>query len=672
MLWRSSAALVAATLAVGLAAAGGVSASASAATARAQLPATATAPDGPGGTWGPVIGTPGAVVGVFPGVTSVACAAPGDCAAVVRDTFGLGPVVMDETNGVWGKPVTGIFTVGGYGLLYASVSCPAPGECVIGGTAYDSQSRGVAFVIRQTNGTWGKAQGVPGTAGLISPSGGSILDSISCPSAGNCEAVGFAFHSGGPLTAIVVDEVNGTWENAQPAGSGNLPASLTSTQLTAVSCASAGNCSAVGFAMDSTHADVALVIDEVHGTWGPLAEVTGAAATLGMMAAISCTAPGDCAAGGNVNGGGGGAFVVDETQGTWGNAETIPGVWTLTSVACAAPGECAAAGRLAQESPVHGLETLPWVINETGGTWGTVQAFTTNLTLGSGEDASVTALSCSSPGYCTAGGSGIGSISGFLLAEENGVWGTPQLTTDARTEILSNVTSISCPANGYCTAGGYYDASSPGNPLIPFVMNEATASATTLAVSAPKSVTYGDEQAVHLAATVTSTAGGTPTGIVTVTAGGTTVCTIGLTAGTGSCSLARTAIPAGRYQLTATYNGDDTYVNSVSAAAPLTVVKASAQTALTISKATIVYGRETVEHLVVRLHGQYGTTPVGKVTIKSGKTTVCTVTLVNGQGRCTLTARQLKPGTYKLVGIYPGSADFDPSTASARILTVRR
>ena len=663
MMWKSPTALVVAAtsvvgLAVGLAVVGGVSASALAAA-------------GPGGTWGPAIGVPGSVVAVFPGVGSVACAAPGDCAAIARNTFGLGPVVMDETNGVWGKPVSGIFTVGGYGLLNAMVSCPAPGECVIGGTAYNTTGYGVAFVIQQTDGTWGKAKQVPGTAGLIGSSGTTELESISCPSAGNCEAVGFAQHSGGPLTAIVVDEVKGTWENAQPAGSGTLPASLTSTQLTAVSCASSGNCSAVGYAWGKTYFDVAVVLDEVNGTWGPLTEVTGLGTTQGIMASISCTGPGDCAAGGNVNAGTG-AFIVDETKGTWGSAEMIPGVWTLTSVSCAAPGECAAAGRLAQDSPAYGLETLPWVINETAGTWGPVQTFTTNLTLSNGEDASITALSCSSPGYCTAGGSGPGSISGFLVSEQKGVWGTPQLTTDPRTEILSDVMSISCPANGYCTAGGYYDASTPGHPLIPFVMNEATASATALAVTAPKTVAYGDEQAAHLSATVTSTAGGTPTGTVTVTADGTTVCTLSLTAGAGSCSLAKSAIPPGHYQLTAGYSGNDTYVNSVSAVAPLTIVRARTQTALAVTKTTIVYGHETAEHLTVRLRGQYGTTPAGKVSIKSGKTTVCTITLRNGEGSCTLTARQLKPGNYKVVGVYAGSADFGASTSSARTITVRR
>jgi hypothetical protein len=77
-----------------------------------------------------------------------------------------------------------------------------------------------------------------------------------------------------------------------------------------------------------------------------------------------------------------------------------------------------------------------------------------------------------------------------------------------------------------------------------------------------------------------------PTGTVTVTANPwpsvVTACTVALAAGTGSCTLPATALAAGTYQLTATYNGDNTYAASADTAG-LTVTLAATKTSLALS-----------------------------------------------------------------------------------------
>ena len=52
---------------------------------------------------------------------------------------------------------------------------------------------------------------------------------------------------------------------------------------------------------------------------------------------------------------------------------------------------------------------------------------------------------------------------------------------------------------------------------------------------------------------------------------------------------------------------------------------------LTLSAAKVTYGHERSERLTVKVTGQYAGTPGGKVTVKSGKTTVCTITLTAGK-----------------------------------------
>jgi hypothetical protein len=89
-------------------------------------------------------------------------------------------------------------------------------------------------------------------------------------------------------------------------------------QINSVSCASAGNCGAVGFYKDGSGHVQPLVVSEVNGTWGTALEVTFRAA-LGKVRAqvnsVSCASAGRCSAGGSYLAGSGHtqAFVVGET-----------------------------------------------------------------------------------------------------------------------------------------------------------------------------------------------------------------------------------------------------------------------------------------------------------------------------------------------------------------------
>lgn len=102
------------------------------------------------------------------------------------------------------------------------------------------------------------------------------------------------------------------------------------------------------------------------------------------------------------------------------------------------------------------------------------------------------------------------------------------------------------------------------------------------------------------------------------------------------------------------------------------MTKAASRTALALARTTITYGHEATERLTVTVAPQFRGTPAGKVVIKAGTTTVCTIALKAGRGSCTLTARQLRPGIYRLTASYAGSVDFTPSISPARTLTVTK
>jgi hypothetical protein len=100
-----------------------------------------------------------------------------------------------------------------------------------------------ALVVRQVNGTWGTAKEVPGS-GTLNKGGNAQINSVSCASPGNCAAGGYYTDGSGHQQALAASQVNGIWGAAKAVpGTGTLNAGG-EAQISSVSCASAGNCSA--------------------------------------------------------------------------------------------------------------------------------------------------------------------------------------------------------------------------------------------------------------------------------------------------------------------------------------------------------------------------------------------------------------------------------------------
>ncbi len=319
-----------------------------------------------------------------------------------------------------------------------------------------------APVIRTApaQGTWGKAEQVPGLAALAG-SGDSALNSVSCATAGNCSAGGF-YQTGGPCCqseAFVVSQVDGAWGTALevPGIAGLNQAGK--AEVISVSCSSPGDCVAGGyytsgyFPGGSVPMTSAFVVSQVNGTWGMARQAPGIAAlNTGEQASItsvSCSSPGNCGAGGfyaifsspgccRSEG-----FVVSQINGTWGSAKKIPGTPGITSVSCASPGNCGAAAKL--------------VVSQVNGVWGAAK----NVAVPSGSNfghARITTISCAAPGDCSAGGFGTRQERSVVVSQVNGVWGTAREIRGTAGLIKgkrSLVASVSCAAPRYCTAGGY-------------------------------------------------------------------------------------------------------------------------------------------------------------------------------------------------------------------------
>jgi hypothetical protein len=111
---------------------------------------------------------------------------------------------------------------------------------------------------------WQRAEEVPGTAALntftysASPAPdtfGAEVTSVSCASPGNCSAVGAYALNTGNQQAFVVNEVGGVWQRAEEVPGTAALNKGDFAEINSVSCASAGNCSAGGDYLDASLRD---------------------------------------------------------------------------------------------------------------------------------------------------------------------------------------------------------------------------------------------------------------------------------------------------------------------------------------------------------------------------------------------------------------------------------
>jgi hypothetical protein len=460
------------------AAAGGLAAGGSGAFGRSAAAA--------GGAWGKAREIPGtaAISTTHPildaVVDSVSCASAGNCGAggTYEDRFGNRfAFVVSQVNDAWGKAqkVRGtIILKNGNFAEVSSVSCASAGNCGAGGFYRDSAGIDQAWVVSEKNGTWGKAEEVPGTAALNVARGNGGVNSVSCASAGNCSAGGVYTNAARQDQAFVVSEKNGTWGKAE-----QVPGLVSSDAgVDSVSCVSAGNCSAGGFGGHQTsRSDGVFVVSQKNGIWGHAQNIGGLGNTGASIASVSCGSAGNCGAGG-FGGIAGEAFIAGERNGIVGAAQAVPGLATLggggaiTSMSCASAGDCTAGGYYV------GTGIQAFVVSEKNGTWGRAEEIPGTAALNRGGNAEVNSVSCGSAGNCSVGGvySTINMHDqAFVVSEKNGVWGKAEQVPG--TAVLNKgksaqVNSVSCASAGNCSVGGYYHSRKFDACLGAFVVSE--------------------------------------------------------------------------------------------------------------------------------------------------------------------------------------------------------
>jgi hypothetical protein len=198
---------------------------------------------------------------------------------------------------------------------------------------------------------------------------------------------------------------------------------------------------------------------------------------------------------------------------------------------------------------------------------------------------------------------------------------------------------------------------------------------TTRITSTTKNPVVGQPISVTVAVAAKAPGAGIPTGTVTVS-DGTVSCTAELSEGTGiylgdgagNCAIPESAF--GQATFTATYQGDENDVKGSFDSAPVTVGKASTTVTLDLTSKTATYGDEEAVQASVTVSPEYSGSPTHTVTVMSGTTTVCTITLSSAAGSCKLAATALGAGSQTLTATYGGDLNFTASPPVSAPLTI--
>lgn len=316
---------------------------------------------------------PDATAQPYSEVNSVACTSARSCVAVGYYQFSTledHGFIATESGGRWARARAprlprNADTSLGSGLQ--GVACTGPGSCVAIGTYTDQARHFQPMAVTEVHGRWRRATELTMPANAAA-NPATFLIGLACPRRGYCVATGSYNVSSGADEGLGLTESRGRWrrgaEIKAPSNANGQDANVDS-----VSCATAGACEAIGHYEIRPGQYGAIAVTESNGSWGRsrlIADLPPGAAKGSSPAvdAIACSTGAPCVAVGGYGPAGANflAMAVTRSRGTRRDATRIRlpahagtgalGKAFLYSVACWAAGHCFAVGYY-QDSSAH-------------------------------------------------------------------------------------------------------------------------------------------------------------------------------------------------------------------------------------------------------------------------------------------------------------------------------
>lgn len=360
-------------------------------------------------------------------------------------------------------------------LLYA-VACARTGSCVAGGSYVDNASRSQAMVVGSASGKWAAAHELAMPAGA-DPDPRGMVTAIDCTGLGSCVAAG-DYRAGNDTRdqGFVVTETNGKWGPARRIIPPLNSAASSSFTLHGISCPSAGNCVAVGSYTDASRHQQVMAASESTGKWSRAREImmptNAAASPAADGTSVACAKAGACVATADYGTASGAAQVATATlsAGKWHQAVELrmpTGAAAnpqaqLLSVTCTAVGSCVAVGQYENA----GFANLSFTAKESAGSWHRASTFTVVPSNAAPHpQVELRSVTCLKTGSCVAVGGyldkagGGASLAAVMLSGKWTAAGeiSPPKNALSGGVLSTQVTSVSCTSGGYCAAVGYYE-----------------------------------------------------------------------------------------------------------------------------------------------------------------------------------------------------------------------
>ncbi len=364
-----------------------------------------------------------AACGSVPQAASTAGASPGPGATVRSATDG--GAASQATKGPANSPSAGSpaarANLKSFDVLNA-VSCASPTNCTAVGQYYQTAGGPQLTLIERWNGTAWRLEPAP------SIGRGSTLDSVSCPSATSCTAVG----------SLILGWQGVRWK-----------VELRSSPFVSVSCVTPISCMAVG--VTSGGAPESGYWDGTNWRLEPMPQPRHRAQNI-TLAGVSCTGPSFCLAVGDYS------YGVGAMPSPGARDKTLAERWNglswrvissvnvarwnqLSAVSCTSPRACTAAGSSASQQ-------FALAERWNGSTWKTQHVPDVNL-IGYTR---LTAVSCSSASACMAVGTYDGGIAAIAESWNGAVWQLHRMPSPPQPEPLVQPSGLSCTGAGACVA----------------------------------------------------------------------------------------------------------------------------------------------------------------------------------------------------------------------------
>jgi len=246
-------------------------------------------------------------------INQVACTHAGNCVAVgsyISADNATEGLIVEEVRGSWTSATSAVLpgNASAYpSALLSEVTCVSTNNCTVIGTYTNVSGDVEGMTVTESHGHWARA------LAMVMPEGAATnphtffygFGGLACSSVGNCSAGGQYLVGTSTYEGFFVNEVKGAWHTATEMA---LPASAQMAGknggVVAVSCRSAGNCSAGAAYVDGSSAYQALVVNEVGGRWETGLKITlptgnNTVGVDGGIYGLICHAKGPCTATGS-------------------------------------------------------------------------------------------------------------------------------------------------------------------------------------------------------------------------------------------------------------------------------------------------------------------------------------------------------------------------------------